>query len=91
MRDGGVLVVVPENKVVQVLILGGEVDGRRLQSWLPSDEGSECGPFSVAKFLQSIEATRRALIPHDSPLHKSNALAESMPERPWVRRHRPNH
>jgi len=56
-----------------VLILGGEEDGRRLQSWLPSEEGSECGAFSVAKFLQSIEAARRAFIPHDIPLHKSNA------------------
>jgi len=55
-----------QNKVIQVLILGEEVDGRRLQSWLPSEEGSEVP-------REHIEATRRALIPHDSPLHKSNA------------------
>jgi len=77
-----------QNKVIQVLILGGEVDGRRLQSWLPSEEGSECGALSVAKFLQSIEATRRALITHDSPLHKSNARSQCPKE---SRRHMPNH
>jgi len=49
------------------------MDGRRLQSWLPSEEDSELGAFLVARFLQSIEAAKRALIPHDSPLHKSNA------------------
>jgi len=37
--------------------------------------GSARGAFCVARFLKSIEAARRALIPHDneSPLYKSNA------------------
>jgi len=62
-----------QSKVVQASMLGGEVDGRRLQYWLPSEESSECGAFRVARFLQSIEAARRALTPHDNPLHKSDA------------------
>jgi len=28
-----------QRKTIQVLILGGEVDGRRLQFWLPSEDG----------------------------------------------------
>jgi len=44
-------------------MLGGEVDGRRLQSRLPSDDGNECGVFCVARFLQGIEAARKTVIP----------------------------
>jgi len=59
---------------------GGEVSGRRLQSWLPSKDGSKCGAFRVARFLQSVEAARRAFILHDSPL-KRGTLADSVSER----------
>jgi len=62
-----------QRKAVQVLILGGGMDGRRLQSWLPSEGVTECRIFRVARFIQSTEAARRALIPHGSPLPKSNA------------------
>jgi len=78
-----------QSKVVLVLILGGEVDGRRLQSWLPSLRrvvnvwGLSCSEVPT----EHRSSYRRALIPHDSPLHKA-MFADSMPER--VRRHRPN-
>jgi hypothetical protein len=63
-----------EERVTVVLMLGGEVDGRRVQHWLPSDDSyGDCGAFQVARFLQSIESSRRALIPHDLESHKSNA------------------
>jgi hypothetical protein len=66
-----------EEKIVVVMMLGGEVDGRRVQSWLPPASGSsfvDCGAFQIARFLQSIEPSRRELIAPNPPLpNKSNA------------------
>ena len=59
---------------VLVLMLGGEIDGRRVENWLPCEAPTaDCGAFQVARFLQCIEAPRRALIPHEVPLPRSNA------------------
>jgi len=54
-----------------------------LQSWLPTDEGSELGVFRVARFLvaEHRSSCRRALIPHDIIPSVRAMLAESMPER----------
>ena len=60
-----------EQKDVVILLLGGESNGRRLASWLPSSsttsEAITCGAFQVARFLQCIRSDRAAIlreIPH---------------------------
>jgi hypothetical protein len=56
---------VVEQKVVVLLLLGGECSGRRVESWLPSSDTSEaitCGAFQVARYLKCIRSERATIL-----------------------------
>lgn len=59
-----------EHKEMVTLLLGGESDGCRLESWLPSSntpEAGTCGMFQVARYLKRIRDARATIfsqIPH---------------------------
>ena len=45
-----------------VLLLGGELRGHKVESWLPVEETGECKAFQVAAFLQEIAGTHLAIL-----------------------------
>jgi len=53
-----------EQKEIMTLLLGGECNGRRVASWLPSidSEAITCGAFQVARFLRCIRSERATIL-----------------------------